>query len=376
MSQAILAINAGSSSIKYSLFGLNPEYVLLSSGKVTGLGTGPQFSAIHHDGTAQTEKLPPECTHEEAFSRIFASLESAHETKELVAVAHRVVHGGYYREARRIDDKVMAELKKFGPLAPLHQPHNLAAVDIISSLRPNLPQVACLDTAFHADQDPIIYRYAVPDSLYRKDVRRFSFHGLSYDWIARQLADKHPGLAAGKVIVAHLGNGSSLCAMQKGKSIDTSLGMTALDGVPMGTRCGNIDPGAVIYMVRDLKMSPDEAENVLYAKSGLKGLSGISNDVKTLLESTDPAAAFALKYYALRVAQFVGRLMISLGGLDALVFTGGIGENAEPVRNDILNHLKFLPPFKTLIIPANEEIVMAMQAAEVLGIKMIKGARS
>ncbi len=366
MSQAILAVNAGSSSIKYSLFGLEAGYPLLSSGKVTGLGTSPQFSASHKGQGAIKEALPEGASHENAFRHILGNLEGARVMKELVAVAHRVVHGGYYREAKMVAPDVMEELRKWGPLAPLHQPHNLRAIEIIESIRADLPQVACFDTAFHAGQDPLFHRYAIPDEYYKKNVRRFSFHGLSYDWIAQQLAEKHPDLYKGKVVVAHLGNGSSLCAMKNGQSVETSLGMTALDGVPMGTRCGNIDPGAVIYMMRDLGLTVDQCERVLYEKSGLKGLSGVSNDVKTLIESTKPAAAFALQFYAMRVAQFVGRLMVALGGLDALVFTGGIGENAEPVRDDILEMLSFLPPFKVLVIPANEEIVMAKQAAALL----------
>lgn len=377
MSQALLAINAGSSSIKYSLFSLNHNYPLLSTGKVTGLGTTPQFTAEHSGKPKHPpETLPANITHEEAFKHIFNHLEAAHETKDLLAVAHRVVHGGYYKEAKRVTPDIMAELKKYGPLAPLHQPHNLAAIDIIATLRPNLPQVACFDTAFHAETDPLFHRYAVSEDLYKKDVRRFSFHGLSYAWIAQRLKEEHPKLAKGKVVVAHLGNGSSLCAMLNGKSVETSLGMTALDGVPMGTRCGQIDPGAIIYMIRDLGYSVDEVEKILYEKSGLKGLSGVSNDVKTLLESKEPMAAFALQFYALRVAQFVGRLMVALGGMDALVFTGGIGENAKPVREDILRHLKFLPDFKVLVIPANEEIIIAKQAAELLGhVDDMKGLR-
>jgi len=369
MTQTLLAINAGSSSIKYSLFALEAGYPMLGTGRVTGLGTAPKF-APEHTGQPKppVEELAPNITHEEAFRHILNHLEAANETRELKAVAHRVVHGGYYKEAQRVAPSVIETLKKYGPLAPLHQPHNLAAIDIIAALRPDLPQVACFDTAFHAEIDPLFHRYAVPESLYAKDVRRFSFHGLSYAWIAERLAEDHPDLARGRVIVAHLGNGSSLCAMRGGKSVDTSLGMTALDGVPMGTRCGQIDPGAVIYMIRDLGHSVDEVERILYEKSGLKGLSGVSNDVKTLLESQEPAAAFALRFYAARIAQFVGRLMVSLGGMDALVFTGGIGENAVPVREDVLSQLSFLPPFKTLVIPANEEIVIAKQAAAVLNL--------
>ena len=229
---------------------------------------------------------------------------------------------------------------------------------------PHVPQIACFDTAFHVNHEPIFEAYAVSRELKDKGIRRYGFHGLSYSWIAHVLKQDYPDLARGPVIAAHLGNGSSLCAMVNGQSIDTSMGMTALDGVPMGTRSGSFDPAAVIYMIRDLGMTPDEVEHSLYEKSGLKGLSEMTNDVKILLASQDPRARFALDYFALRIAQYFALLAVSIQSVDAIVFTGGIGENATPLREAIMRRLTILGQPRVLVIPANEERMMAMQARD------------
>jgi acetate kinase len=236
------------------------------------------------------------------------------------------------------------------------------AIDIISKINPDILQIACFDTAFHADHDPLFTSYALPEKWRDKGIRHYGFHGLSYEWIAYALRRDEHVLATGRIIAAHLGNGASLCAMHNGVSIDTTTGMTALDGLPMGTRCGNLDPGAVIYIIRDLNLSPDEVEHILYSESGLLGLSGSTNNVKELQESADKNAQFALDYFSLKVAQFMGAMAVALGGVDGVIFTGGIGEHSAFVRDKILARIAFMKPFEVRVIPANEERMMAMQA--------------
>jgi acetate kinase len=252
------------------------------------------------------------------------------------------------------------------PLAPLHQPHSLAAIRTLTELNPELPQIGCFDTAFHSHQDQLFQHYALPKYWRDRGVRRYGFHGLSYEWIARVLESLHPEVARGRVVAAHLGNGASLCAMRAGKSVDTTMGMTALDGLPMGTRCGNIDPGVVLYMLRAFDLDADRVERILSYDSGLAGLSGISHDMRILLASDKPEAAFAIRFFAMMTAQHVARMATSLGGIDALVFTGGIGEQAAPVRTLILDHLRFLEPFTVLVIAANEERMIAEHCLSIL----------
>jgi acetate kinase len=360
MTGTILVINAGSSSVKFSLFENAAGLKLLTSGQVSGIGNTPIFSAGDDKKTFAAGS-----THEEALRYIFGWIEERKYGAVAMAV-HRVVHGGtLFRAPVRVTPEVLEKLRGLNSLAPLHQPHNLAAIDILKKLKPELPQIACFDTAFHAGHEPLFSLYALPQELADKGIRRYGFHGISYEWIAHVLRRDYPALAKGRVIVAHLGNGASLCAMKDGISIDTTMGMTALDGLPMGTRCGSLDPGAIIYMLRDLGIAADKAEHILYNDSGLKGISGISNDVKTLLESKDPKAAFALDYFSLHVAQFMGMMAVALGGVDGIVFTGGIGENAAPVRDNILQRLEFMKPYEVHVIPANEERMMAMHAVKV-----------
>lgn len=362
MPPVFLILNAGSSSVKFSVFGAEKGLPLIAAGKVKDIGEAP-FLCV----PGATRELPPESTHESALRAILDWVETNEQGHKIAAAGHRVVHGGMeFTKAALIDDAMIDRLRALIPLAPLHQPHNLAAVDILKKLMPDLPQVAAFDTAFHASHDPLFSTYALPADIADKGVRRYGFHGLSYAWIAHVLKRDYPDLAKGCVIAAHLGNGASLCALRNGQSIDTTMGMTALEGLPMGTRCGSIDPGAVIYMLRDLGLSPDEAEHIFYNDSGLKGLSGLSNDVKTLLESSDTRAAFALDYFALKTAQYMAMMAVSMGGADAIVFTGGIGENAASVRKAILDRLT--PVLGTLpahVIPANEERIIAMQTYEV-----------
>lgn len=368
MKEAILTLNTGSSSLKFSIFGLTPELPFLLGGTVKDIGGKPTFSGQLQEGVkAFTESLPDKATHEDAVVHVLHWIDQQEKSWTLAAAAHRIVHGGRrYHAPTLIDAEAMRYLHSICPLAPLHQPHNLAGIEILSQKAPELPQYGCFDTAFHTTHDPLCATYALPASVRDKGVQRYGFHGLSYEWLANQLKTDAPALYAGRVVAAHLGNGSSLCALKGGKSVDTTMGMTALEGLPMGTRCGNIDAGAVFFMQRTMGLSVDECERVLYNDSGLKGLSGVSNDVKTLLDSQDPQAAFALDYYAFKVAQQIATMAVSIGGLDAVVFTGGIGENAAPVREKILAHLKFLPPFEVRIIAANEERNMARIASALL----------
>lgn len=363
--EAILAINAGSSSVKFQLFAHTPSLELLAKGKVDDIGSTPSFSAMD-EKTQQTEKkvLDPGCTQENALNFILDWVAKQDGSWQLAAVVHRIVHGGsLFTQSVLISPGVIKKIRQLIPLDPLHQPHNLAAMEIIGKMKPDLPQIACFDTAFHSGRDRLFTEYALPKKIRDKGIRRYGFHGLSYAWIAHTLRQDSPKLAAGRIIAAHLGNGASVCGMQNGVSIDTSMGLTALEGLLMGTRCGTLDPGAVIYMIRNLGISPDEAEHIFYNESGLLGLSDWTNDVKLLQGSNNSQAQFALEYFCLRTAQFMGQMAVALGGVDGIVFTGGIGEHSAFVRDTILSRLEFMKPFEMRVIPANEERVMAMHAA-------------
>ncbi|CEK11555.1 acetate/propionate family kinase [Legionella hackeliae] len=366
----ILVINTGSSSVKFQLFLKSPSLVLLARGSVSHLGGEPQLSIATNSGLALSidkKMLPINSTHEDGLKHILAWVESQHELGRLVAVAHRVVHGGTeFKQSLLLTPEILERLWKLCPLAPLHQPHNLMAIKIIAALKPDIPQIACFDTAFHANHEPLFTTYALPQKLRDEGIRRYGFHGLSYEWIAYTLLQNESTLAAGRVVAAHLGNGASLCAIHNGVSIDTTMGMTALDGLPMGTRCGSLDPGAVIYMVRELGMSADEVEAILYQESGLVGLSEWTNDVSLLQNSRKPKAQFAIAYYCLKAAQSIGMMAVALGGVDGIIFTGGIGENSIAVRDAILKRLEFLKPFETQVIPANEERMMVIHSLSIL----------
>jgi acetate kinase len=356
--KALLVINSGSSSVKFTLFARDAELSVLASGMVAGIGTAPVFTPKG----AASKSLQAGATHRDALDEILAFVDAAGE--EITCAVHRVVHGGTkFLGPVVVTDDVLEGIKSLIPLAPLHQPHNVTAIEMLRRMKPDLLQIADFDTAFHARHDPLFTRYAISQGLHDSGIRRYGFHGLSYEWIARTLKETRPDLAAGRVVVAHLGNGASLCALKNGESLDTTMGMTALEGLPMGTRSGSIDPGAVLYLVREFGV--EKAERILYSESGLKGLSGISSDAKELSESADSRAKFALDYFALKTAQHIAVMATSLGGMDALVFTGGIGEHAENIRAAILERLSFLPKFETLIIPANEERLMAIHAVGV-----------
>lgn len=365
MKEVLLVLNAGSSSLKFQVFARDTLDVLLA-GKVTGIGTSAVLT--FKAGGEERKRALAANDHDSALEAVLALVDEHDREWTIVAVVHRVVHGGQeFSTPVIVTPAILEQLDALVPLAPLHQPYNIAGIRASHRLADNAPDIACFDTAFHAHRGELFESFAIEKPLRDKGIRRYGFHGLSYHWIACLLARQHPDLAKGRVVAAHLGNGASLCAIRNGRSVDTTMGMTALDGIPMGTRSGAIDPGAVTFMMRELKMDAAAIEESLYERSGLKGLSGLTNDVADLLGSDDPRAAFALDYFALRVAQYAAMMATSIGGIDVLVFTGGIGENAAPVRDAILARLAFLGPFQTLVISANEERMMAMQAVELLG---------
>ncbi len=353
----LFVINSGSSSAKFRLFGLSSDLPLLAQGTINEIGGESRFSAKTVGRETQDLPVCPLKTHEDAFDHVLAWM--AHNDfalEDIKAAAHRVVHGGSrFSTPAFLDNETLEYLHSITHLAPLHQPHNLVAVDILEDKVPNILQYGCFDTAFHANHEPLFTHFALPKELAEKGVLRYGFHGMSYDWIASQLEKDHPKLAKGKVVVAHLGNGASLCALKEGKSIDSTMGMTALDGLPMGTRTGAIDAGAVLYLINNMDYTMEDVERILYKKSGLLGLSGISNDIKVLTESDDENAKFAIEYFALKTAQYIAAMSVSIGGMDGLVFTAGIGENAKGVREAILKHLEHMPDFETHVIPTNEE---------------------
>ncbi len=354
--KVILVLNAGSSSLKFRIFHASPDLPLLASGRITGIGTHAEFSV---DGKL-TDACATDLDQAAALQQILRWSDHHDRDWQIQAVGHRIVHGGERFTAPVVlTGAVLEQLATLVRLAPLHQPHALSAVTILRALHPQLQQIGCFDTAFHAGHAPLFREYALPQSLRQQGVRRYGFHGLSYEWIAQVLQSRHPVLARGRVVAAHLGNGASLCALQAGKSIDTTMGMTALDGLPMGSRCGSIDPGALLYMMRELGMSADALDHVLAHESGLKGLSGISSDMRTLASSSSPSARFAIDFFSMMTAQHVARMAVALGGIDALVFTGGIGEHDSATRAAICRHLAFLQPFEVLVVPADEERMIA-----------------
>lgn len=343
MAHHILVLNAGSSSIKFAVFKAAQPLQRTVQGMISGIGMTAGFHASNAKGPL-TGTLPPgSLNHETALTWLFDWLEAGKHAQQLLGAGHRVVHGGEQYDAPLvIDTQSLAGLDALSPLAPLHQPHNLAAIKALCKLRPDLPQVACFDTAFHRSQPAVAQTLALPRAVTSGGLRRYGFHGLSYEFIADALPGALGSAANGRVIVAHLGNGASLCGMHGRKSIVTTMGFSTLDGLVMGTRCGSIDPGVLFYLMREKNMSPAEVEDMLYRKSGLLGLSEISNDMRTLLEADDPRAHAAIEQFVYRTALETGALTAALGGIDALVFTGGIGEHAAPVRAMICEKLSWL----------------------------------
>ena len=347
MTETILVINAGSSSIKFQLFLVAAQNELRRAlkGQIEGIGVRPRLIAKNTGGDAPIEEEWPVsevATVPQALDKLVAFLRERLGTLP-VAIGHRVVHGGPdYSDPTVIDDAVIERLEKFTPLAPLHQPNNLAPIRAVRARQQQLLQVACFDTAFHRNHPEIADRYALPEQFYAEGVRRYGFHGLSYEYIAGRLPEIAPEIARGRVIVAHLGSGASMCALSAGKSVESTLGFTALDGLPMGTRPGQLDPGIMLYLMSEKRMSAKEIERLLYHESGLKGLSGISNDVRDLLASPDPRAKLALDHFVYRISLFAGMLAGAMGGIDGFVFTAGIGENAPAIREAVAKRLAWL----------------------------------
>jgi acetate kinase len=342
----LLTLNAGSSSLKFAVYAATDELTALSAGQIQGLGTDACLSVRSikdgADGAPVTTPLGP-AHHAEAVHAILRWLEQEHRGGQVVAVSHRVVHGGPDHLAPAlIDDVLLTALERLVPLAPLHQPHNLAGIRAARNAFPGARQVACFDTSFHRSHPFVADTFALPRSYYDEGIRRYGFHGLSYEFIARRLRAGHPALAQGRVIVAHLGNGASMCAMQDGRSVASTMGFTALDGLPMGTRCGQLDPGVLLYLMTEKGMDAAAISNLLYSQAGLKGISGLSHDVRVLQASDEPAARDALSYFADRGRREIGGLAACLGGLDAVVLTGGIGENAAQVRALMLADLQWM----------------------------------
>jgi acetate kinase len=337
---AIAVLNAGSSSIKFSLFVVHGDTLELTvHGQTQGLYTAPRFLAKDAAGRVLGEKSWDDGVglgHDGALDHLLAFLRAELAHHRLVGVGHRIVHGGLdYSLPVRVDASVLATLEKLVPLAPLHQPHNLAPIRALLVRSPELPQVACFDTAFHRAQPLIAQAFALPKTITDRGVRRYGFHGLSYEYIAEVLANHDARAARGKVIVLHLGNGSSMCAIANGRSVATTMGFTAADGLPMGTRCGNLDPGVMLYLMDELRMDARAIENLIYQQSGLLGVSGISSDMRTLEASADPAAKAAIDLYIYRIARELGSLAAALNGLDAIVFTAGIGEHSASLRERV-----------------------------------------
>ncbi|HEY3634681.1 MAG TPA: acetate/propionate family kinase, partial [Caldimonas sp.] len=340
MAGLILVLNAGSSSLKFCAFDADDEKLaLVLRGQIEGLYTATRFEASDSQGQELGAKSWPEGAapgHTGAIAYLADFLRSQSAGHELVAVGHRVVHGGMeFARPLRVDSGVLAALDRLSPLAPLHQPHNLAPIRILSELRPELPQIACFDTAFHRSQPETAQAFALPAAITEKGVRRYGFHGLSYEYIASVLPQLDPKAAAGRTIVAHLGNGSSMCAMLGSRSVASTMGFTAVDGLPMGTRCGNVDPGVILYLLDELKMDARAIEDLVYRKSGLLGVSGVSSDMRVLLESKDERARFAVELFIYRIGRELGSLAAAAGGIDALVFTAGIGEHAASIRERV-----------------------------------------
>jgi len=391
MADAIAVVNAGSSSIKFSLFAaVDGELELKARGQIEGIYTAPSFAARDGAGASLAAKSWGEGVklgHEGALDHLVEFVREEFGELRLAAVGHRVVHGGTeYSRPVRVDARTLSALEKYVPLAPLHQPHNLSPIRLLLERLPELVQVACFDTAFHRAQPPVAQLFALPKWLTERGVRRYGFHGLSYEYIAQALPKYDPKAARGKAIVLHLGNGASMCALAGGRSVASSMGFTAVDGLPMGTRCGNLDPGVMLYLLDELKMDARAIEKLIYQQSGLLGVSGISSDMRTLEASREPDAKLAIDLFAYRIGRELGSLAAALGGVDAIVFTAGIGENSRALRERVCRDAAWLgveldtaanhggdPRISAAasrvaawVIPTNEELMIARHTQALL----------
>ena len=373
---AILTLNAGSSSLKFGLYRDADEPELLLHGQVDGIGNTAQLVLCHRSKKTKTPVLA--VTQSAALEAVIHALQPYIRDLTIRGVGHRIVHGGAdFAEPVTLSDKVLDALERLSPLAPLHQPPNLAGVHAARKTFPNAFQIGCFDTAFHRDHPWVNDTFALPREYYEDGVRRYGFHGLSYDYITGVVARDYPELHAGRIIVAHLGNGASMCAIRQGQSVGSTMGFSALDGLPMGTRCGQIDPGVVLHLIEQKGMAPHDVFKLLYEQSGLLGLSGLTSDMRTLLGSDKAEARQAIDYYVFRARREIGALSAVLGGIDAVIFCGGIGENAAPIRQQICDGLEYLGitvdaeantqkkreistgETRVMIIPTDEERVMA-----------------
>jgi acetate kinase len=393
MDDYALVLNAGSSSLKFCVY-RRPEvygWRLEARGQIEGIGTSPRLSAKNGTGDVIADSQLDKAVRDgrSALDALAAWLRAGYGGARVLGVGHRVVHGGAkFAGPTVVTPQVMDELRKLVPLAPLHQPYNLAAIEAISERLPDVPQVACFDTSFHRGRPAVSEIVPLPQEIRDPGVQRYGFHGLSYEYIASILPRIAPEIVDGRVIVAHLGSGASLCAMKAGKSVDQSLGFTALDGLCMGTRPGAIDPGVILYLFQNLGLSAKEVETILYKKAGLLGISGISNDMRVLLESREPAAQLAVDYFVYRAAKEIGALAAVLGGIDGLVFTAGIGENSAEIRSRICKASAWLgieldeeanrrrshristkeSRVSAWAIPTNEELMIARHTGLLLGL--------
>lgn len=383
----ILVMNAGSSSLKFQVFGRSgTELRREIRGQIEGIGTRPALIAKSGEGKVLVDRsFAPETVSDlpTAIEEIRTWLQTLGGL-DLEAIGHRVVHGGpMYSRPVRIDDDVLENLASYQELAPLHQPNNLAPIRLAMTINSSVPQVACFDTSFHRGQPMHVDCYALPREYYEEGVRRYGFHGLSYEYVAERLRELDPEVAKGRVIVAHLGSGASMCALRAGRSIESTMGFTALDGLPMGTRSGQLDPGVPLYLMSHLGMNVDQVTDLLYSSAGLKGLSGVSNDMRDLLASDAPGAVLAINHFLHRCALHAGMLAAALGGLDAFVFTAGVGENAPVVRARIADRLAWLGAeldpaanasgaivistpasrVRLMVVPTDEELMIARHTA-------------
>jgi acetate kinase len=396
----ILVANAGSSSVKFQVFGIEQDGSLKRQikGLMDGVGSRPQLRVTAADGAVMVDRTYESAAVPDVTTALTTAGTWLREEQKIdpIAIGHRVVHGGPdYDGPVRVDQDVLTRLERYVSLAPLHQPYNLAPIRSILTRYPDLPQIACFDTAFHRGHGALADHFAIPLELHAEGIRRYGFHGLSYEYIAGVLPEVAPDVASKRVIVAHLGSGASMCAIRGGRSIDSSLGFTALDGLPMGTRCGQIDPGVVLYLMSEKGMSPARMQDFLYRECGLKGLSGISNDMRKLEVSDDPRAAFAIEYFVYRASLFTGMLAAALQGVDALVFTAGIGENSSRIRADIVGRLDWLgvtldadanakharlisrPESRVAVyaLPTDEELMIARHTLSLLSQQASRSAR-
>jgi len=391
MADAIAVLNAGSSSVKFSLFvESGAELQLEIRGQIEGLFTSPRFVSKDAAGRLLAEKRwgdGERLGHDGALDLLIEHFREQGNSLRLIGVGHRVVHGGMeYSKPARVNGQILSALEQFVPLAPLHQPHNLAPIRRLLQRTPDLPQVACFDTAFHRSNADLVQMFGLPHAMFEEGVRRYGFHGLSYEYIASALPRHSARAASGRTIVLHLGNGSSICAMEGGRSVASTMGFTAVDGLMMGTRTGSLDPGVVLYLMDQRGMDARAIEKLIYSESGLLGISGISSDMRTLLDSSEARAKLAIDLFCYRIRREIGSLAAALGGIDALVFTGGIGENSAAIRVRVLDDAAWLgverdaaaneaggPLLSTagsrvaaFALPTNEELMIATHTRAVL----------